>query len=88
MDINEARSILNIKKENMNDLKEINERFETLFKRNDIARGGSFYLQSKVYNAKQALEENVLSHGIQVDKDDDDNHNDDVAGKRKSKQKV
>jgi len=73
MDLNEARAILNVKKDNVYDLKEINERFETLFKKNDVARGGSFYLQSKIYNAKQALEEHhVLTHGVPAVDDDDD----------------
>ena len=31
------------------------ERFETLFEKNLPERGGSFYMQSKIYNAKQHL---------------------------------
>lgn len=61
MDLQEARAILNVEKQS--DLPQINERFETLFKRNDIAIGGSFYLQSKIYNAKQRLEEHILTSG-------------------------
>lgn len=61
MDLAEARAILNVEKQS--DLPQINERFETLFKRNDIAIGGSFYLQSKIYNAKQRLEEHILTSG-------------------------
>ena len=30
--------------------------FETLFKANDPAQGGSFYLQSKVYRAKEKFD--------------------------------
>ena len=39
------------------DPKEIMERFETLIEKNQLEKGGSFYLQSKIYWAKQALME-------------------------------
>ena len=42
----EAKQILNVK--DLNNLAEIEERFKKLFEMNDKAKGGSFYLQSKV----------------------------------------
>ena len=34
---------------------EIMERFETLLEKNQVSKGGSFYLQSKIYFAKEHL---------------------------------
>lgn len=34
----------------------INEKYDHLFKANDPANGGSFYLQSKVFRAKERIE--------------------------------
>jgi len=42
----EAKQILNVT--DLKNLAEINEKYETLFKMNEKANGGSFYLQSKV----------------------------------------
>ncbi|ELR25275.1 SET domain containing protein [Acanthamoeba castellanii str. Neff] len=39
------------------ELKEVTKRYEQLFKSNDPANGGSFYLQSKVYRARERLEQ-------------------------------
>lgn len=41
-----------------------------MFANNDPAKGGSFYLQSKIYRAKQALEEelNEIIKGKSADK--------------------
>lgn len=36
------------------------QRFERLFNANDVAKGGSFYLQSKIYRAQQTLSEHVV----------------------------
>jgi hypothetical protein len=38
---------------------ELNQKFDHLFKVNDKAQGGSFYLQSKVVRAKERLEEEL-----------------------------
>ncbi|KAF1336550.1 Mitochondrial import inner membrane translocase subunit tim16, partial [Globisporangium splendens] len=35
---------------------EISKQFKRYFEANDPAKGGSFYLQSKIYRAKEALE--------------------------------
>ncbi|KAJ3292598.1 mitochondrial import inner membrane translocase subunit TIM16 [Borealophlyctis nickersoniae] len=54
MTADEAAQILNVGKEPS--MEDIVKRYETLFKANDPATGGSFYLQSKVFRAKERLE--------------------------------
>ncbi|XP_066497835.1 coronin-7 isoform X2 [Hoplias malabaricus] len=56
MTVQEAQQILNISTLNP---EEIKMNFEHLFKVNDKAVGGSFYLQSKVVRAKERLEEEL-----------------------------
>ncbi|KAG0316810.1 mitochondrial import inner membrane translocase subunit TIM16 [Dissophora globulifera] len=54
MTVDEAMNILNITKEA--DLAKITKNYQHLFKVNDKAVNGSFYLQSKVVRAKERLE--------------------------------
>ncbi|KAG9476770.1 hypothetical protein GDO78_002261 [Eleutherodactylus coqui] len=54
--LQEAQQILNI---STLDPKEIQEKHDHLFKANDKAAGGSFYLQSKVVRAKERLEQEL-----------------------------
>lgn len=51
--IEEAKQILNVRDL---DPKAIQENFDHLFKINDKSHGGSFYLQSKVFRAKERLD--------------------------------
>jgi len=55
----EALKILNIEDEEQeepeHEAKQIMERFETIFEKNLPEKGGSFYIQSKVYFAKEFL---------------------------------
>lgn len=53
LSLDEAKQILNVS--NL-DRKEIQERYERLFNANDKAKGGSFYIQSKVVRAKERLD--------------------------------
>jgi hypothetical protein len=39
---------------------EFSQRFKTMFAVNDPAKGGSFYIQSKIYRSKEVLEKEVL----------------------------
>jgi import inner membrane translocase subunit TIM16 len=55
--LDEAIQILNVEKKL--DAKEILEKYEHLFNVNEKAKGGSFYLQSKVVRAKERLDEEV-----------------------------
>ncbi|KAI9366822.1 Pam16-domain-containing protein [Zopfochytrium polystomum] len=50
----EALLILNV--ERTTPVEEIAKKYDHLFKANDPANGGSFYLQSKVFRAKERLE--------------------------------
>ena len=54
MTTDEATKILNCSKNASRE--EILSKFEKLFKANDRKAGGSFYLQSKVVRAREALE--------------------------------
>jgi len=55
MQTGEALDILNIERANLNQ-KSVAEMFDKYYKLNDPAKGGSFYLQSKFFRAKEALE--------------------------------
>eukprot|EP00350_Pseudokeronopsis_sp_OXSARD2_P000502 CAMPEP_0170565326 /NCGR_PEP_ID=MMETSP0211-20121228/78206_1 /TAXON_ID=311385 /ORGANISM="Pseudokeronopsis sp., Strain OXSARD2" /LENGTH=77 /DNA_ID=CAMNT_0010885997 /DNA_START=108 /DNA_END=341 /DNA_ORIENTATION=+ len=61
----EACKILNIEEEAEFDHVEIMQRFETLFEKNNVNKGGSFYLQSKVYFAKEYL---MLDYAAELNK--------------------
>jgi mitochondrial import inner membrane translocase subunit TIM16 len=55
--LEEAQQILNV---NSNlDPEEINKNYEHLFNVNDKSKGGSFYIQSKVFRAKERLDEEL-----------------------------
>ncbi|KAI9260141.1 Pam16-domain-containing protein [Sporodiniella umbellata] len=54
MSMEEACQILNVTKEA--DLSAITKSYDHLFAQNDIAKGGSFYVQSKVVRAKERIE--------------------------------
>lgn len=62
MAIKEAQDILNFPNKPKN-LQELNERYDRFFSVNDPKKGGSFYLQSKIYRAKEALEKDLQSGG-------------------------
>eukprot|EP01137_Pigoraptor_chileana_P034273 Opistho-2@26572 len=57
MTVQEARQILNISE--TTPPAEIKQKFDHLYNVNDKAKGGSFYLQSKVVRAKEAIEEEI-----------------------------
>lgn len=54
--LEEAQQILNIGKL---DAKEAQEKFDHLFKLNDKAKGGSFYIQSKIFRAKERIDQEL-----------------------------
>lgn len=54
--LEEAQQILNISKL---DPEEIQKNYEHLFKVNDKSKGGSFYLQSKVFRAKERIDQEL-----------------------------
>ncbi|KAI8906425.1 Pam16-domain-containing protein [Gorgonomyces haynaldii] len=54
MTLDEAQSILNVERNAT--LEDIKKNYTHLFNANDPEKGGSFYLQSKVYRAKERLD--------------------------------
>jgi import inner membrane translocase subunit TIM16 len=52
----EAYKVLNVDPKSASPREDIQRSYEKLFRINDVAAGGSFYLQSKVYRAKQTLD--------------------------------
>lgn len=59
MTLEEAKQILNI--EEMKP-EEIQKKFEHLFAVNEKAKGGSFYLQSKVFRAKERIDQELTEN--------------------------
>lgn len=55
--LEEAKQILNI--EDLKDVENITKSYEHLFNVNDKAKGGSFYLQSKVFRAKERIDQEL-----------------------------
>eukprot|EP00934_Nitzschia_sp_Nitz4_P006818 Nitzschia sp. Nitz4//scaffold34_size148208//79245//79744//NITZ4_002982-RA/size148208-augustus-gene-0.59-mRNA-1//1//CDS//3329548801//6808//frame0 len=51
----EALQVLNITEAEAADPKVIQQQFDKYFAANDPSKGGSFYLQSKIYRAKELL---------------------------------
>ena len=54
MELREALLVLNLEKGASVD--QIKEKYETMFKANDPANGGSLYLQAKIFRAKERLD--------------------------------
>ena len=56
--LDEACKILNVKppQGGKTDMDVVIEKFKTMFDRNDPAKGGSFYLQSKILRARERIE--------------------------------
>lgn len=63
--LEEAQQILNISKL---DPEEAQEKFEHLYNMNDKAKGGSFYLQSKVFRAKERIDQEFKDNQNQQSK--------------------
>eukprot|EP00794_Sanderia_malayensis_P020222 gene20222-22198_t len=72
MNLDEAKEILNVKEL---DPKLIEKNFDYLFAINDKKKGGSFYLQSKIFRAKERIDKE-LGVTEQSDKSTDSNDND------------
>lgn len=54
--LEEAQQILNIS--NL-EPEELDKQYKHLFQMNDKSKGGSFYLQSKVFRAKERIDEEI-----------------------------
>ncbi|CAI2728444.1 unnamed protein product [Schistosoma spindalis] len=55
--LEEAKQILNVK--DIHDITTLNKHYEHLFSSNSKDKGGSFYLQSKVFRAKERIDEEL-----------------------------
>ena len=58
----EALKILNFEKEVNPTNQEIIDKYEDLFKKNDVKNKGSVYIQAKIYNAKEFLLKSQSTH--------------------------
>ncbi|KAH8396432.1 hypothetical protein KR222_010081, partial [Zaprionus bogoriensis] len=54
MSLHEAQQILNVK--DLTNMDEIQNNYDHLFRANEKATGGSFYIQSKVFRAKERID--------------------------------
>eukprot|EP00118_Oscarella_pearsei_P025407 m.308133 g.308133 ORF g.308133 m.308133 type:complete len:136 (+) comp43434_c0_seq1:58-465(+) len=70
MNLQEAKQILNVDRL---DPELIQRNYDHLFKLNDKAKGGSFYLQSKVYRAKERLDMELRNENVQTESKDETN---------------
>ncbi|CAF1107873.1 unnamed protein product [Adineta steineri] len=61
MSLQEAKQILNIADPDLTDVEKIKTNYEHLFNLNDKTKGGSFYLQSKIYRAKERFDQELRS---------------------------
>ncbi|XP_059078719.1 mitochondrial import inner membrane translocase subunit tim16-B-like [Tigriopus californicus] len=59
--LDEAMEILNV--DHLKDVESIQKNYEHLFNVNDKAKGGSFYLQSKVVRAKERVDQEMQLQG-------------------------
>ena len=59
--LDEAKQILNI--EDIDDKEALTKSYEHLFNVNDKAKGGSFYIQSKVVRAKERIDQEMQLEG-------------------------
>lgn len=57
MTIEEAIKILNV--DDIQDAEKLQSSFDRLFEMNDKTKGGSFYLQSKVFRAKERIDDEL-----------------------------
>lgn len=64
MTLQEALQILNLK--SVDDLEGLQNNYEHLFKVNDKTNGGSLYIQSKVYRAKERIESELKSQREEI----------------------
>jgi hypothetical protein len=64
MTIEEAQRILGFESVKDKDFVQVQDTFERLFSVNDPSKGGSFYIQSKVYRARECIESELLKEGI------------------------
>lgn len=65
--LDESSKILNVEDEKQLDKDKVNEKFQYLFDINDKEKGGSFYLQSKIYRAAERLKYEIAQREASKD---------------------
>ncbi|CAF1144416.1 unnamed protein product [Adineta steineri] len=76
MSLQEAKQILNINDTDLDDPEKVQKNYEHLFNLNDKTKGGSFYLQSKIYRAKERLDKELKTSSSSTKTDSTENPND------------
>lgn len=71
MTLQEAKQILHV--DDIRDIETVAKKYEHLFSVNDKAKGGSFYIQSKVFRAKERIDQEVQQHKSTSDKNSSEN---------------
>ena len=59
LSLQEAKQILHVNDGDLSDTEKLNAQFDRLFTQNDKSKGGSFYLQSKIYRAKERIDQEL-----------------------------
>lgn len=68
MTLEEAKQILNI--DDVKNVEGISKNYEHLFNVNERSKGGSFYLQSKVFRAKERLDHEIKAKQARTPKEE------------------
>ena len=82
MQTSEAMEVLNIQKLDLSN-EVVLERFKKMYDLNDPIKGGSFYLQSKIFRAKEALE-----HELNPDAEEEDENDEESKAKKESDESI
>ena len=67
MEATEAKQVLGLERSSDLGLKQVLGKYDHLFNMNDPKKGGSLYLQAKVYEARKALEEEAAARGERIE---------------------
>lgn len=71
MTLQEAKQILHV--DNITDVEAVAKKYEHLFSVNDKSKGGSFYVQSKVFRAKERIDQELQQQNLTSDKSSSEN---------------
>lgn len=80
LSLEEAQQILNVSKL---DPEQIQKNYEHLFQVNDKSKGGSFYLQSKVFRAKERIDQELIASKPPEASERKDTTSEDTTSERK-----
>ncbi|KAL6928305.1 hypothetical protein ACO0SA_003043 [Hanseniaspora valbyensis] len=86
--LSESMDILNLKGKDAKNLKKIQDKFDYLLKINDVEKGGSFYLQSKIYRAAERLKHELKIEDPEAFKEAEAKKEDTIEVNEKPKEEV